>query len=96
MAGAYTFHDQCGFPVDMFYELCKDKNIDVDWVEFLLTGMEKGRYEECVKEMNMLESPEYADESVRAFQFGCATFGYSLEKFREYENRKRKELNERT
>ena len=88
IAGIYRMQTDHGFPVDMSYELAKEKGYDVDWVEAFLSALERhhSEYETLVEQAKILDA-EYAEECERGFRFGCRIFG-SLEKFREYQDEK--------
>ena len=94
IAGVYDLQTQEGFPIEMSFELAGERNQDSDWVEAFLSALERhpNEYETLVKQAKLLD-PEYAEECERGFQLGCATFDYSLEKFRQYQQEKKLQLN---
>ena len=57
LQGVFTMHDQLGFPVDMSYEIAKEKGWEVDWVEALADAARRCilKYDALLAEIRMLE-----------------------------------------
>lgn len=89
-AGVYTMQTQEGFPVDMSFEMLREKGYDVDWREAYLSAMERhpNEYETLVSQAKQLD-PELASESERGFQIGCQVFNWDLAAFRRYKENTR-------
>ncbi len=71
LQGVFTMRDQEGFPLDMSYELAKERGWEIDWVEALADAARQSmpKYDALVKEIRMLE-PEKADSSSALFYCG--------------------------
>lgn len=63
--------DQLGFPVDMSYELAKEKGWDVDWVEALADAARQCilKYDSLFEEIKMLE-PHKSESAKTIFAHG--------------------------
>jgi alanyl-tRNA synthetase len=93
IAGIYSLQHESGFPVEMSFELAREKGCDVDWVEAFLSALERNprEYDTLLKQSKLID-PEYAEECERGFHFGLSMLG-TLEAFREYEDQKKSTLN---
>lgn len=62
LQGVFTLRDQEGFPLDMAYEMAKDKGWDVDWVEAMADAARQCvfKYDALVEEIAMLEPANLA------------------------------------
>ncbi len=71
MAGIFRIHDEIGFPVDMTYEICKEKKQCPDWLEYLAdAGSQKQwKFDAAVKEMQMLIGEYLTQEILSKFKF---------------------------
>ena len=57
LQGVFTLRDQEGFPVDMSYEITKERGWEVDWVEALADAARQCilKYDALLEEIRMLE-----------------------------------------
>jgi hypothetical protein len=57
LQGVFTMRDQEGFPLDMSYELAKERGWEVDWVEALADAARQCifKYDALIEEISMLE-----------------------------------------
>jgi hypothetical protein len=57
LQGVFTLRDQEGFPLDMAYEVTKERDWDVDWVEAMADAARQCvfKYKALVEEIAMLE-----------------------------------------
>lgn len=57
LQGVFTMRDQEGFPVDMAYEIAKERGGEVDWVEALADAARQCilKYDALLEEIRMLE-----------------------------------------
>jgi hypothetical protein len=57
LQGVFTLRDQEGFPVDMAFEMARDRGWEVDWVEALADAARQCvlKYEALLNEVRMLE-----------------------------------------
>lgn len=71
MQGVYRMRDQEGFPLDIAYEIAKEKGGIVDWVEALTDAGRQSidKYDALVEEIRMLE-PHKVDAAVMIFTIG--------------------------
>jgi hypothetical protein len=55
--GVFRLKDEDGFPVDMSYELAKERGWDVDWVEALVDAgrSDVGKFDALLAEIELLE-----------------------------------------
>jgi hypothetical protein len=70
LGGIYRLKDQEGFPVDMAYELCRDKGVCPDWAEFLAdAGSQKDwKFDDAFHEIEMLCGKEISGEIMERFK----------------------------
>jgi hypothetical protein len=70
LQGVFTMRDQEGFPVDMSYEIAKERGWEVDWVEALADAARQSilKYDALIEEIRMLEPAKV--ESVQKI-FAC-------------------------
>lgn len=71
LQGVFTMRDQNGFPLDMAYELAKERGWEIDWVEALADAARQSvlKYDALVAELNILE-PSKARSAVFIFADG--------------------------
>jgi hypothetical protein len=64
LGGIFRMKDEVGFPMDMSYELAKDKGYHVDWCECLAdAGRQKqSKFESTMREIGYLIGDEVAKE----------------------------------
>jgi len=60
LQGVFKMRDQEGFPLDMIYEIAKENNWDVDWVEALADAARQSvfKYDALIEELKMLLSQD--------------------------------------
>lgn len=70
LAGLFRLRDECGFPVDMAYEIAKEKGQCPDWAEFLAdAGAQPGwKFDAAFHEIEMLLGPTLAAEILQRFK----------------------------
>lgn len=71
LQGVFTMRDQEGFPLDMAYEIAKERGWEVDWVEALADAARQCifKYDALIEEIGMLE-PEKLEAVKRIFACG--------------------------
>jgi hypothetical protein len=71
LQGVFTMRDQEGFPVDMSYEIAKERGWEVDWLEALADAARQGilKYDALLEEIRMLE-PTKVDAAQNIFASG--------------------------
>ncbi len=71
LQGVFTLLDQEGFPLDMSYEIAKERGCVVDWVEALADAARQCvlKYGALIEEIRMLE-PEKLESVKRIFACG--------------------------
>lgn len=71
LQGVFTLRDQEGFPIDMAYEIAKERGWEVDWVEALSDALRQGifKYDALIEEIRMLE-PEKIEDVKRLLACG--------------------------
>lgn len=82
LQGVFTMYDQQGFPIDMSYEIARERGWDVDWVEALADAARQCvlKYDALVKEIGMLE-PDKMGFVVQLFAMGLvASAGETFQK----------------
>jgi hypothetical protein len=71
LQGVFTMRDQEGFPLDMAYEIAKERGWVVDWVEALADAARQCifKYDALIEEIGMLE-PDKLEGVKRIFACG--------------------------
>lgn len=74
LQGVFTVRDQEGFPIDMAYEIAKERGWEVDWVEALADAARQCifKYNALIEEIGMLE-PEKLNAIKHLFACGLMT-----------------------
>lgn len=62
LQGIFTLRDQEGFPVDMSYEIAKERGWEADWVEALADAARQCvlKYDALLEEIRLLEPSKVA------------------------------------
>lgn len=71
LQGVFRLRDQEGFPLDMSFEIARDRGWDIDWVEALADAARQCifKFEALLEEIRMLE-PEKVDIVQQIFAAG--------------------------
>lgn len=76
LQGVFRMQDQEGFPVDMSYEMAKEKGIEIDWVEALVDAGRQCifKYDQLLAQIRLLIPAAQAEAAERMFSIAFMEF----------------------